>query len=317
VLNPAQQAEYAEWTQLDWVEQRCPENLFVQIGHNHGLFQVGFSATVTGTPIDSITQNGGSSDSYWVQWQKLADRLAKLPEAVKQILVVRLPKVGAVGNLMPTDAARTNGYAMAYEPTLSTHPRMAGTVLASVDQAILTVNTAIEKTLLDAETAARAGKPSRVIFFDAYQFLEQLDFKNTENAALRVEVLPSVTVDNLYLDGSIRFGWPPISYQLASGGLFGVDGMHPSGVGYAALASGLMKQLGINHDRDALLQLAYHDDRLLSNYPPELDMVVNLLETLRQAINVNYFSHEPTGSITEDTHFADILRGMKSVFDPN
>ena len=41
----------------------------------------------------------------------LANRLARLPTEIAIILVVLLPKVGAVANLNPQDDDRSNGYA--------------------------------------------------------------------------------------------------------------------------------------------------------------------------------------------------------------
>ncbi|WP_395740607.1 hypothetical protein [Prosthecobacter sp.] len=314
VLNPAKKAEHADKSMLDWVEARLPENLFVQIGHNHGLFEVGFSASISNPndPVDSITQKGGNFEPYWTQWQKVAERLARLPADVKQIVVVQMGKVGAVGNLMPASDERKNGYAPAYEPTFSTHPRLLGTQLAPIDEAVVKVNGMIKDLLFKAAKAA--GTDQRLVIVNAYQLLEDADYKNSRQVSRRIRIDSDATIDNRYLDGSLQFGWPLPKEKLARGGFFSVDGMHPSGVGYAVLASGVMDALKIQHDRAALLEQAYQEDRLLSDYPAELDMVVGLLAILRKAMNVGHFDHSPMGDLSESMHFADLLRVLKTVF---
>lgn len=315
VLNPSKNPAYAGYSMLDWVEKRLPENLFVQIGHNHGLFGVGFSALISNVsdPVGSITQPGGDFGPYWDQWQKVAERLAKLPGDVKQIVVIQLPKVGAVGNLMPATEERKNGYSPVYEPTLSTRPRLPGPQLALIDEAIVKVNQKIQDTLLKAAKATDTEK--RLLFVNGYKLLEDVDYKNTQQVSRRIRINSDVTTDNRYLDGSLRFGWPPIPrHELSKGGFFSVDGMHPSGVGYAVLASNVMDALKIKHNSAKLLQQAFDEDRLLSDYPPELDMVVGLLAIIRKAINVGHFDHAPQGEVSENMHFADWLRVMKTVF---
>ena len=317
VLNPSKDPAYDNYTQLDWVALRKPKNLFVQIGHNHGLFAVGFSGSICNinNPEDSITQPGaGQTDNFWDQWQILATRLANLSSEVERIYIVLLPKVGAVGNLMPLGNGRdADGYAPAYDPTFSTHPRLPGPQLKQIDTAIKSVNAKIKDIILTEQAKAKAA--ARTIFIDAYQILNTYDFKNSEDNSQRIPITGNEIVDNRYLNGHLRFGWPPIpNEELCSGGFFSVDGMHPSGVGYAVIAQNILKPLGATAIPADILAQAYNDDSLLSDYPAELDMLVDLLKVLREAISVGHFDHTPVGPISDDWHFADLLRVLKGVF---
>jgi hypothetical protein len=89
-IRPEDPDRQRDFTPLDWVKIREPEILAVQIGHNHGLLSVGFSAEDKG-----ITNGDPIHGGYFEQRQKLADGLAALPATVQTILVTMLPKVGA------------------------------------------------------------------------------------------------------------------------------------------------------------------------------------------------------------------------------
>jgi len=175
-LNPAQSAEFADFTPLDWVKFREPEILAVQIGHNHGLFSVGFSAEDKG-----ITNGDPIHGGYFDQWQKLADGLAALPDTVQTILVTMLPKVGATANLKPRGDERLNGYAPFYEPVLSTHTTVfLGPRLREIDQEIKHVNQQIQGILTNAAKATgNPGREKRLVFLDTWDLLDKRDYKNT------------------------------------------------------------------------------------------------------------------------------------------
>src|SRR5262249_35997046 len=115
-LNPSQEPAFNELTPLDWVSERRPRRLLVQVGHNHGLYQIGSQAEDV-----SFTQPGSSGvyGDYWSQWQKLATALAGLPPEVGTIVVALLPKIGAVANLQPRETLRESGYARSYGPVFS------------------------------------------------------------------------------------------------------------------------------------------------------------------------------------------------------
>jgi hypothetical protein len=313
-LNPAQSIDFANFTPLDWVKIREPEILAVQIGHNHGLFSVGFSAEDKG-----ITNGDPIHGGYFEQWQKLADGLAALPDTVQTILVTMLPKVGATANLKPRGDERVNGYAPFYEPVLSTHTTVfLGPRLREIDQEIKHVNQQIQDILTNAAKATgNPGREKRLVFFDTWDLLDKRDYKNTLQKMSRIPVDSGVTIDNRYLDGQPQIALGTLfKLKLIAGGFLSVDGMHPSGCGYAVFASEAMKLLTLQHNAGDLLKVAFQQDPLLSKYPGELDALIRILAILRTLEHVGQFTHAPTGPLTNDSPIADVLRVMKSTFQP-
>jgi hypothetical protein len=63
-------------------------------------------------------------------------------------------------------------------------------------------------------------------------------------------------------------------------------------------------------------KVAFQQDTLLSKYPGELDALIRILAILRTLEHVGQFTHAPTGPLTNDSHIADVLRVMKSTFQP-
>jgi hypothetical protein len=313
-LNPAQRADFADFTPLDWVKHREPEILAVQIGHNHGLFSVGFSAEDKG-----ITKHDPVHGGYFDQWKKLADGLAALPDTVQTILVTLLPKVGATGNLKPRGDERVDGYAPFYEPVLSTHTTVfLGPRLREIDREIQQVNRKIQDILTNAAKAP--GNPvreKRLVFLDSWEVLDKRDYKNTLQKTRRIQVDKGVTIDNRYLDGQPQIALGALfKLKLIAGGFLSVDGMHPSGCGYAVFASEAMKLLKLQHSVADLLRVAFQQDTLLSKYPGELDALVRILAILRTLQHTGQFTHAPAGPLTNDSNLADVLRVMKAAFQP-
>ena len=307
-LNPTQSSDFADFTPLDWVKHREPKILAVQIGHNHGLFSVGFSAEDKG-----ITNGDPVHGGYFDQWQKLA----ALPDTVETIVVTLLPKVGATGNLKPRGDERVSGYAPFYEPVLSTHTTVfLGPRLSEIDQDIQQVNQKIKDILVNAAKATgNSVRERRLLFLDTWAVLDNRDYKNTLRKTRRIPVDTGVTIDNRYLDGQPQIALGSLfMLKLIAGGFFSVDGMHPSGCGYAVFASEAMKLLSLQHNAADLLKVAFQQDSLLSKYPGELDALVRILAILRTLDHVGQFAHAPAGPLTNDSSLADVLRVMKAAF---
>ena len=183
VLNPMANDEFADFTPLEWVRRRRPEHLVVQIGHNHGLYDIGSNAVNGG--IDGGHPVHGP---YWDQWQRLVTELAALPAEIR-VLLCLMPKIGAVGNLRPRGAERFAGYAETYEPVLSIEPGiLSGDQLREIDAKIREANDRIRQMATDAMTATNTA--NRLAFFDLDRTFERFDFKNTLDASRRIEAQP-------------------------------------------------------------------------------------------------------------------------------
>jgi hypothetical protein len=311
VLNPQQKAEYMGFTPLDWVEKRQPEILLVQCGHNHGLFGFGFEAK----DQSSITQGDHNGLDYWAQWRKVGDRLGALPPAVKTILVVLLPKVGAVSALHPVSEQRIKGYAPLYEPRVLPIARtLTGTRVAEVDEMIRDANKKIETIIREA--AKGKGTEARLTFVDGYAALDALDYKNTLDSKRRLRLPGNLSVDNRYLDGKPNF---PELFKgtLVAGGYQSIDGMHLSGVGYADIASRAMQALKLPHtaaERNQLLHRGWVEDPMLSNYPLEHDGLIRLIDIARSLTHANHFIPPDATILADDTHLAVSLPMLAATF---
>jgi lysophospholipase L1-like esterase len=322
-LNPSHNPEWQDYTPLKWVEVRQPKRLVVQIGHNHGLFQFGFEAQTVGDPYTGLTQKGTAPfqqqpDDYWIQWQKVADALAALPRSIETIVVVLLPKVGAVASLEPGSDKRVNSYSDFYEPAFIPTPNvLSRDQVEAADETIRTkINAQIQKIVTDSAKAA--GTDSRLKFLDTWALFDADDYKNTLQATRRVRVDTNHYIDNRYLHGTpplVHLPWLP-GNRLAAGGFLSVDGMHPSGAGYAVLAGEVMKLLGLKYDPSDLLQTAFNDDKLLSQYPVELDYLGSALHLLRTAQHANHFIANLVQPLDDNSHLVSILHAMTSVFHP-
>jgi hypothetical protein len=312
-LNPSQDADFNDLTPLGWVRARLPRRLLVQIGHNHGLYQIGSQAQDVDFDQSGADDLHGDHGSYWAQWQKLAEELASLPAEVGTIVVALLPKVGAVANLDPRETDRTNGYAPTYGPVFSTSTDiLSGERLAAIDQNIRAANDRIRQIV-----TAAAGTDARLQFLDTYALFESQDYKNSLDVARQINVTADLTIDNRYLAGKFHL-WPlnMAGWRLSAGGFESIDGMHGSGCGYARLAVEVMKLLGLASQPEVLLPQAFAEDSLLSRYPIELGAVIALLQILRNLIRTNDFVAIPEAFLTDTLHIADVLRLMHSPFIP-
>jgi uncharacterized membrane protein len=315
-LNPSQDADFNDLTPLGWVRARLPRRLLVQIGHNHGLYQIGSQAQDVDFDQSGADELHGDHGSYWSQWQKLAEELASLPPDIGTIVVVLLPKVGAVANLDPRETDRANGYAPTYGPVFSTSTDiLSGERLAAIDQNLRAANDRIRQIVTDAATAA--GTAARLQFLDTYAVFDSQDYKNSLDVARKISVTANLTIDNRYLAGKFHV-WPlnMAGWRLSAGGFESIDGMHPSGCGYARLAVEVMKLLGLTPQPEVLLPQAFAEDSLLSRYPIELGAVIALLQILRNLIRTNDFAPIPEAFLTDTLHIADVLRLMHSPFSP-
>ena len=320
-LNPSRDPRFADLTPLDWVRARMPKRLFVQIGHNNGLYAIGSSAA--DKPFDQANDNG---DPFYDSFQRLAKELAALPAEVGSIVCLLLPKVGAVANLHPRSAVRNaHGYADTYEPFFSTSAAtFTGVRLAEIDAAIHAANDKIHAILTAAAEAG--GTAKRLRFFDSFSMFEKYDFKNSFDPHRRIPLDANRAIDNDYVTGKLVPQWPfppgtpPYRKELAGGGFQSIDGMHPTACGYAVLAHELMSLLELgSNDLPALLERGFADDSLLHDFPLKLDALLKIFSLLKLSHQHGVQTATPKQVIAEgdqDLHAQDAVSLFKQVFNP-
>ena len=279
VLNPANKRNHNDRTPLDYVALREPENLVVSIGPNHGLFRMGFEATYDPAAIKKTKE----------AWEELANAMKTACAHVDTVLFSLLPKLSAVSNLDPVSGRPTNGYFKAYRPKLvPTKTTVTGDKLRAFDQKVLALNKEGEQIFRDA-------LKDKVKFIDSYALTKSFDTKNKVRGAQPIPVRDrrgdrtyKATNHSIQVKQRVRHrpGGPPKRYppRLKKGGLFSMDGMHPSGLGYAVAALEYLRALEENPSPTQIKRLyaeAFLQDRFISKPDVSANDVFRIVDIIR------------------------------------
>ncbi len=260
LLNPQRNAAspWAKMTPLQIVAARKPKRLLVNLGINDGVWTIALQATG-----DNFSSGLLAADMH-----TLGGHLRDMKAAgqVDQIYLNLLPKPSCIANLMPrTDPDKVpgpSGYHDEYLGRLGQLGGLSGDQMADLDDQILRLNQEMQADLIDMFKATGG-----INFVDLYAMLAARDGKHFRDHA-------PIWVDNEYLSNV------PLESFVHKGGLFGLDNLHPSTVGYAVLAQTVCAQIsaveGIAVTTPPDFTTAFKHDSLLQHVPPLLD-VVNLL----------------------------------------
>jgi hypothetical protein len=286
-VNPCgnNRKDYWEKTAFDIVKERKPDYLFVDIGHNSGdscFFGSGSDALPLG-------QKGAFDPELYVRRMQLVfGRLEELATSSPdtQVFFSVLPKMSAVAALAPLGSFnQDDGYWDGYEPTLSTSSSfLTKKQMMELDEAVRDAN---------SQVIANA-KPLKAFLqiFDAYGFFDGVDYKNSLDDNKQI-FDGTHRLDNRYVEGiNIRVPKPISSKPrdtwkcvFAKGGFEGMDGMHPSAVGYAQYAISILEnELKVTlteKEKETILADAFEGDTLLSDFPFNLAPVLGLLKAVR------------------------------------
>jgi hypothetical protein len=149
-----------------------------------------------------------------------------------------------------------------------------------------------------------------------YSLFDQHDYKNTLNSVDRVSVGAAVSIDNFYLRGKLvpqwppKIGVPPMINKLARGGLQSIDGMHPTGCGYALFAALVIQTLKLRGDPE-LIHQSFIDDPLLHDFPLKLDLIAMILAQLRKALIMEAVPVPEAAVITEAQNDIDLTSAIR------
>ncbi|NBC34509.1 MAG: hypothetical protein GVY13_17675 [Alphaproteobacteria bacterium] len=257
-------------TPVEQVALRKPSRLLVNIGSNNGLYEMGFE-------VDLV-------DFDWTGFDTLIERLDALPAEVEHIYWNGLGKPSAIANLMPVeylaffDTPRPGHYFDNYENRFGfTYKAAKGDIVKEMDQRIAKVNAEMQERI-----RSKAKTPDRFHVVDLYALLEHYDAKHDFKNTRRKVVMPNnKRLSNVFVETS---PWPLPALQ--RGGLFGLDGMHLSGVGYGLMAQTVLaaigKAEGVSMPRIDLAQL-YEEDSLLDDPPRDWSYLLWLWLAIRKA----------------------------------
>ncbi len=267
LLNPSNDASgpWADKTPLEIVGLRRPKRLLVNIGVNDGVWTICLEARKDGFDPDAI-----ATDMH-----DLGVRLHDMKAAgqVDNIYLNLIPKPSCIANLMPrTDPSKPpagNGYFPEYLGRLGQLGGLTGAEMQAVDESILSLNRRIHDDL--AELFEDTGG---LAFVDTYGLVAARDdkhFRDTAPIWVRGKRMNNLPLTRLGILGH-------------KGGLYSLDNLHPTTVGYAALAQQVCAQIqsveGIGPIHPIDLQDAFDRDSLLTDIPRGLavqTLLINLV----------------------------------------
>lgn len=265
ILNPRRDAasQWADKTPLEIISMRKPRRLLVNIGINDGIWTVCLLAKKDEFLPDDIA----------IDMIDLGHRLHDLKAAgdVDQIYLNVMPKASCVANLMPrtdNEPIGPSGYFATYRGRLGQVAQpggLTGDEMKTIDDEIRELNRVIREEFEDM-FAATGG----LTFVDTFAKMEARDDKHHRDAA------------PIWI-GNTRCNNVPLSRLgvFRKGGLYGLDNLHPTTVGYAVLAEAVCAQIqateGIQPVTPIDFTTAFNADTLLTNVPPTLDLQTLLI----------------------------------------
>ena len=280
LLNPSVVNELDDLTPVDLVALRKPKRLLVNIGSNEGLFTGGLLARYDDKTRASVASIPGKMAG-------LANAMvARFGDYMPQTIVFNtLVRPSAIANLTPRpfNARPTDGYFDRYYGNLVNTSNIAGALVKAFDDQVAGVNR-------DAETAVRgafAGKNVKLVFADLYGLSTRVDDKSGREQPeyeIRVKLHGK---DNVHLTN-----FPLWSFVASAGGLFSLDNMHLTTVGYAAMADTVVRALAAAEGlkfTPISYQAACDADTLLQQPPSswfQIKFVVQLIGGLALAFDL-------------------------------
>lgn len=285
LLDPNAGTAFAETSQLSQLEQvasRLPERLLVNIGANEGLFRFGMLGAYDNTDLDFATCAG--AQEIVRQARRLGQFLAAtLRNDLKLVYFNTLIRPRAVPNLAPyqdkdfianaTRKALAGKYYGEYSTKVALRAPVTPKAMKVYDQVIRTANDEAVKAIRD-ELAATA---IQLVPVDLYGAIEQFDSKHYgDGRAVEIRKAGKLVkrLTNLPFASSL------LKFQ---GGIAGLDNMHPSAVGYAAMANEMIKAYNAAEGATAALidlQTIYRKDSLLRSPPRNWEPLNSLVSTL-------------------------------------
>ena len=200
------------------------------------------------------------------QIEELADRLARLPAGVEEIYFNSLGRPRCVGNLMPegtTGHPQHDDYIVwydhpgadyfdQYENRFALSPnaygRITGARMKAMDEYVADTNAKIRGIV-------QAAVGDRLVPVDMYQHLSDHDAKHYGDG--EGVVCGRKTLSNNMFESGLLGGF-------RMGGLFGLDGMHPTTVGYGLMAQKVLAAMGQDPGKIDLMGLC-NADTLIQN----------------------------------------------------
>jgi len=280
LLNPTGDPQAPALTPLGIVAERRPARLLISIGANNGLWNMGFAADAsTGQPGGPIGDPFDQQDMS--DLNKFFDELRALPADVKHIYLNALPLPSQVADMMPVpdvsdDPSAKPGpgnYYAHYENRFGFNYNVLTGAQVKANDALVTA--------VNARVRAEAATDPRIHVVPIDAAFAQYDFKTNKDART-IPTTDGKTISNIMIEG------PELLFpNFWRGGLMGLDGMHPTVVGYAIMSTQILQAIdtyeGIKPVAMPTMDAAYKADSLLQKVPISWDIVLDLSLDIRRS----------------------------------
>jgi lysophospholipase L1-like esterase len=265
ILNPSGDPALDDASAVAQVGMRRPKRLLVNIGSNEGLFRIGVMGNVTEPFLNAL--KAIPSLAFL-----LADAIARACPELPTVYYNLLPRPRILANLAPRSDSVMNtpvgdGYYPQYVSRLGLEPfkDIKAGELRDFDVEVRRINALTAQRLRD-----RLG--DKVVPVDLFGVFDEFDGKHNGTARYRTVPLPG---GGLPIKISNRpFATTPGGRVTGGCGLFGIDNMHPTFAGYAALANPVLaaiaKHEGMAETPTVDIVAAAQADSLLMSPPPAL-----------------------------------------------
>ena len=309
LLNPQGDPATANLSPLGIVNQRRPQRLLVSIGANNGLWNMGFAAEASTGTIGGPT--GPFNEADIADLVTLVGHLKSLPADVQHIYVNTLPLPSMVADMMPVpDVSATDAHKPGPGQYYPDYENRFGFNYATLTSAQMALNDATVRAV-NARLLAEAAPDPRIHIVPVDQVFTAYDFK-TNPAAQTVNTADGKVLSNLMLEG------PALLFpHFWRGGLMGLDGMHPTIVGYTLMAQTILASIkqyeNIDAEAPPNIEQAYQADSLLQRVPISWDVVLDLSLDIRRALAGQAAARRPTGMKYDAV--AGLLNALKFKFD--
>lgn len=235
VLNPSGHPDLEDCSAIDQVQYRRPRLLLISIGHNEGIFRGGALAKYTNQIAARIAQ---VPDLMAELATRLKAALAGAEPTV--VLLINLIRPRAIANLHPRSDGLPPGDSASYHRDyqsflLSNTGHIDSRRMRNFDHAVQQANNETERKFREVFS----DSPHEIVFVDAYGLSDRFDSKHRRDAS-------SVVVQRNGYDVLARnwaVGSMGAGAAFGGGGLFSLDHMHLSSLGYALLAGTIVDAL--------------------------------------------------------------------------
>ncbi|WP_371529528.1 hypothetical protein OG302_29410 [Streptomyces sp. NBC_01283] len=214
-------------------------------------------------------------EHFAAQLEKLTDEMSHIK--TRQVLWATIPSLTVLpilqgvgprpsGTRYYPQYARPWAFERRFEPMR--HPHITGTDVRQVDEAIDSYNEAITKTVRDARLN---GRDWRLV--DIAALFDDLSCRTLQSPETLAEILPPA-ITRLTPIPDTRF-FVSDTMERVKGGLFSLDGVHPTTIGYGLVAREFLEVMhtrsasqGESGDSVLDFERIAQEDTLVSNPPP-------------------------------------------------